>query len=80
VRPSVTGANQEWALDFVHDAVESGRKFRVLSVIDLYTRECLALEVDIGERRGNWTVLSRTRPLAIRCDNGPDCTSRYFLT
>ena len=41
-----TAANQEWALDFVHDAVESGRAIRVLSVVDAYTRECLALEVD----------------------------------
>ena len=41
-----TAANQEWALDFVHDAVESGRTIRVLSVVDAYTRECLALEVD----------------------------------
>ena len=40
------GANQEWALDFVHDAADSGREFRVLSVVDAYTRECLALEVD----------------------------------
>jgi putative transposase len=43
---SWTGANQEWALDFVHDAVECGRTIRVLSVVDAYTRECLALEVD----------------------------------
>jgi putative transposase len=35
-----TQANQEWALDFVHDAVECGRTMRVLSVIDSYTREC----------------------------------------
>ena len=41
-----TAANQEWALDFVHDAVECGRAIRVLSVVDAYTRECLALEVD----------------------------------
>jgi putative transposase len=41
-----TSANQEWALDFVHDAVECGRTIRVLSVVDAYTRECLALEVD----------------------------------
>ena len=33
-----TAANQEWALDFVHDAVESGRAIRVLSVVDAYTR------------------------------------------
>ena len=41
-----TAANQEWALDFLHDAVECGRAIRVLSVVDAYTRECLALEVD----------------------------------
>jgi putative transposase len=41
-----TAANQEWALDFVHDAVECGRAIRMLSVVDAYTRECLALEVD----------------------------------
>ena len=41
-----TVANQEWALDFVHDAVASGRSIRVLNVIDAYTRESLAMEVD----------------------------------
>jgi putative transposase len=41
-----TAPNQEWALDFVHDAVACGRAIRVLSVVDAYTRECLALEVD----------------------------------
>ena len=41
-----TAANQEWALDFAHDAVACGRAIRVLSVVDAYTRECLALEVD----------------------------------
>jgi putative transposase len=41
-----TAANQEWALDFVHDAVECRRAIRVLNVVDAYTRECLALEVD----------------------------------
>ena len=34
------------SLDFLHDAVECGRAIRVLSVVDAYTRECLALEVD----------------------------------
>src|ERR1700678_986572 len=38
-----TTANQEWALDFLHDAVESGRAIRVLSVVDAYTRECLEI-------------------------------------
>ena len=85
VRPAVTGPDQEWALDFVHDAAESGRKFRVLSVIDVYTRECLVLEVDTSfasrrvTRELEKIVAERTRPLAIRCDNGPEFTSRHFL-
>jgi putative transposase len=39
-----TAANQEWALDFLHNVVECGRAIRVLSVVDAYTRECLAWE------------------------------------
>jgi putative transposase len=84
-RPAVTAANQEWALDFVHDAAESGRKFRTLSVLDVYTREALALEVDtsIGSRRATRvleTILrERGKPAAIRCDNGPEFTSRHFV-
>src|SRR5271170_6159478 len=45
-RPALTAANQAWAVDFVHDAVASGRAIRVLSMVDEYTRECLTLEVD----------------------------------
>ncbi len=80
-----TSANQEWALDFVHDAVESGRVIRVLSVVDAYTRECLALEVDTSfasrrvTRALDAIVAERGQPRAIRCDNGPELTSRHFL-
>ena len=83
-RAAVTGANQEWALDFVHDAAESGRKFRVLSVIDVYTRECLALEVDTSfasrrvTRELERIVAERGAPEAIRCDNGPEFTIAAF--
>jgi len=41
-----TAANQEWALDFAHDVLAAGRTIRVLSVVDTFTREGLALEVD----------------------------------
>ena len=85
LRPALRAANQEWALDFAYDGMASGRAIRVLSVVDVYTRECLALEVDtsfasrrltrvleaISEERGN--------PVAIRCDNGPELTSWHFL-
>jgi len=84
-RPAPSGPNQEWAVDFVHDAAERGRAFRVLSVLDVCTRECLALEVDssMGSRRVTRVleqlVEERGRPTAIRCDNGPELTSRHFL-
>ncbi len=80
-----TAANQEWALDFVHDAVECGRTIRVLSVVDAYTRECLALEVDTSFASRRVTrvldqiITERGRPEAIRSDNGPEFTSRHFL-
>jgi putative transposase len=69
----------------VHDAVDCGRTIRVLSVVDAYTRECLALEVDTSFASRRVTrvleqiVIERGRPLAIRCDNGPELTSRHFL-
>ena len=84
-RPALSEPNQEWALDFVHDAAESGRRFRALSVVDPYTRECLALEVDtsMGSRRVTRVleqiIVERGVPQAIRSDNGPEFTSRYFL-
>lgn len=80
-----TAANQEWALDFVHDAVDCGRAIRVLSIVDAYTRECLALEVDTSFASRRVTrvldaiVAERGQPQAIRCDNGPELTSRHFL-
>jgi putative transposase len=57
-----TALNQEWALDFAHDAIATGRSIRVLSVIDTHTRECLALEVDTSFASRRVTrVLDRLR-------------------
>jgi putative transposase len=84
-RTALTGANQEWALDFAHDVIEAGRNIRVLSVVDAFTRECLALEVDTGFASRRVTrvldqiIVRRGLPQAIRCDNGPEFTSRHFL-
>jgi putative transposase len=72
-------------LDFLHDAVACGRTIRVLSVVDACTRECLALEVDTSFASRRVTrvleqiVADRGQPLAIRCDIGPELTSRHFL-
>jgi putative transposase len=87
VRPRLQlhAANQEWAVDFVSDVMHAGRTFRVFSVVDGFTRECLALEVDtsMGSQRLTRVldriVQRRGMPLAIRSDNGPELTSRHFL-
>src|SRR2546426_12470053 len=76
-----TAANQEWALDFVHDAVDCGRAIRVLSVVDAYTRECLALEVDTSFASRRVTrvldaiVAERGQPLAVYCKVSLRCKS-----
>ena len=57
----------------------------MLSVVDAYTRECLALEVDTSFASRRVTrvleaiIADRGQPEAIRCDNGPELTSRHFL-
>jgi putative transposase len=80
-----TAANQEWALDFVHDVLAAGRTIRVLNVVDAYTRESLAMEVNASfaglrvTRVLDSIISQRGLPQAIRCDNGPELTSRHFL-
>ena len=78
-------ANQEWALDFVTDVLASGRHLRVLTVVDVFTRECLALEADtsLGSLRVirvlEQIIAERGCPERIRSDNGPEFTSRAYL-
>ena len=58
--PRLTGPNQEWAMDFIVDGLATGRMVRILSVVDAYTRECLALEADTSLGSGRVTrVLER---------------------
>ena len=44
--------NERWAMDFVHDTLSNSRTVRVLTVLDVYSRECVALEVGVGFRGG----------------------------
>ena len=68
-------------MDFVSDALSDGRKFRALTIVDDYTRECPAITVDRslrGDRVARvLSALARTRglPRAIVCDNGPEFRS-----
>lgn len=81
----LTAPGQQWSIDFASDATASGRRLRVLSVIDSFTRQCHALEVDTSfPSRRVTRVLDRAierfgQPQAIRCDNGPELCSRHFL-
>ena len=90
VRPGVpiaqlARANQEWSMDFVMDGLATGRALRVLTIVDSHTRECLAIEVDscLSSRRVTraleWIIEQRGAPETLRCDNGPEFTSRHFL-
>jgi putative transposase len=80
--PEPVAANQVWSVDFMSDALSSGRRFRTLNIVDDYTRECLAIEVDTS--LGGTRVVRvleelkqrRGLPRRIRSDNGPEFVSR----
>jgi len=80
----VVGPNQRWALDFVSNALAWGRRIRLLAVIDVFTCECLAIEVDTplpAERVCrvlDRIVAERGAPQEIQLDNGPELTSRVL--
>ena len=83
--PRLVRPNQEWAMDFIVDGLATGRMVRILSVMDAYTRECLALEADFSLGSGRVTrvlerlIEERGRPETLRSDNGPEFTSRRML-
>ena len=75
--------NQIWAMDFVSDQLADGRRLRALPIIDIYTRECLAIEVDTsltGERvaRTLNQLQGRGWPQKIVVDNGPEFRGRVL--
>jgi putative transposase len=80
-----TGANQVWAYDFVFDRSANGQQLKCLTVIDEFTRECLAIDVAGSIRSGRVIeVLSklvsvRGAPQYLRSDNGPEFVSTAVL-
>ena len=79
------GPNQRWSLDFVSDTLTDGRRFRILAVVDDFTRECLCLVADTSlsgirvARELGLLVAERDRPLTCVSDNGTELTSMAIL-
>lgn len=80
--PVPTRPNQIWAMDFVSDSLATGRRFRVLTIKDLFTHEALRLHVDFsitGERVAevlDRIKITRSLPKGIVCDNGSEYVSK----
>ena len=80
------GPNQMWAYDFVHDACANGQTLKCLTIIDEFTRECLAIDV-AGSIRSRRVIDVLTRlisahgaPMFLRSDNGPEFVSSAILS
>jgi putative transposase len=77
--------NHVWAYDFIFDASANGQQIKCLTVVDEFTRECLAIDV-AGSIRSSRVIEVLTRlvslhgaPAALRSDNGPEFISKAIL-
>jgi putative transposase len=83
--PVLSRPNEEWSIDFVSDALANGRGIRALTVLDDFTKESPAIEVDSSlsaprvTRVLDQVIEERGQPDAMRLDNGPEFTSRCFV-
>ena len=81
VRLRAESKDHVWSYDFVHDRTQDGRPLKILTLIDEYTRECLALRVERRLRSEQLIetlselFVSRAVPMHIRSDNGPEFTA-----
>jgi len=86
IRLRPTHPNHVWSVDFVHDKLSNGRRYKMLTVLDEYTRQALAVEVGTRMTAGDvleilyGLFLRHGRPEHIRSDNGPEFTSEAFQT
>jgi putative transposase len=77
-------ANQEWAMDFMSDALSNGRRIRTLNIVDHFNRQCKGIEVDFNlPARRVIEIVERAierygKPLKVRTDNGPEFRSKRF--
>jgi len=84
INPAATKPNQRWSIDFVSDCVSTGKVIRMLTMVDDYTRECPAIEVDTSlgglrvRRVLDRVAADRGLPEAIVLDNGPEFRGRVL--
>lgn len=85
VRLRPTHKDHVWSYDFVQDRTHDGRSFRMLTIVDEFTRECLAIDVarklrsdDVLERL-TWLFVTRGVPENIRSDNGPEFVAKNVV-
>jgi transposase InsO family protein len=77
----LTAMNQAWCMDFLHERLENGRAYRVLAVLDCFTRECLLLKAEVHypgsavQRDLEWLIMVHGQPQRITSDNGPEFRS-----
>lgn len=80
-----TAINQRWSMDFVSDQLSNGRRFRVLNVVDDYSREMVGQMVSVSisgrqvSRFLSQLIEQRGKPKKIICDNGTECTSKAMF-
>ena len=80
----VSKPNEAWSLDFVADQLANGCRFRALTVLDVFTRECLAIEAGASLRGEqvvavlNRIISDRQAPKKLLCDNGSEFTSQIL--
>ena len=73
--------NQSWSVDFMHDALVCGRRFRMFNVVDDFNREALSIEIDLNlpaqrvVRVLDRIAANRGYPAMLRLDNGPEFIS-----
>jgi putative transposase len=82
--PKATKPNERWAMDFVQDSFWNGRRFRCLTIIDTFTKQCLVIEIDTSltglrvVRVLEYLAKIWGLPKSIRVDNGPEFISQVL--
>ena len=84
VRATASYPNESWSMDFMSDALYDGQRFKLLTLVDNFTRESLAIEVDwrLGGHGVVATLMQvveeKGLPKSVRIDNGPEFTSKVL--